>query len=79
MQHNCYTCKYRSEVPGSVNSSCNAAEDKLFVAAFVAQSSGNFPNLKLNQHGMKNGWAFWPVDFDPCWVERCNFYERKDK
>lgn len=68
MQHNCYTCKYRSDVPGSADSSCN-------VAAFFAQSGGNFTSLKLNQHGMKNGWAFWPVDFDPCWVERCNFYE----
>jgi len=75
MTHNCYNCKYRGEVPGSAHSSCNAVEDKEIVALHVMISSGSFPNLKLNPHGMRNGWAFWPVDFDPCWVERCNFYE----
>lgn len=25
--------------------------------------------LKFNQHGVKNGWCTWPINFDPIWVE----------
>ena len=79
MQHNCYTCKYRGEVPGSAHSSCNSTGDSsiaMYVAMFIEKSGCNFENLRLNPHGVKNGWAFWPVDFDPVWVEHCNFYEK---
>jgi len=30
--------------------------------------------VQLNPHGVKNGWATWPLDFDPIWVEKCSFY-----
>jgi len=33
--------------------------------------------IKLNLHGVANGWANWPWDFDPIWVQNCNgFGER---
>lgn len=25
--------------------------------------------LKFNQHGVKNGWCTWPINFDPIWVD----------
>ena len=30
--------------------------------------------VQLNDHGVKNGWASWPIDFDPIWIEKCAFY-----
>lgn len=33
--------------------------------------------IKLNPHGVKNGWANWPLDFDPIWVESCVMYTEK--
>jgi hypothetical protein len=30
--------------------------------------------IVLNRHGYQNGWAFWPVNFDPLWIEQCNGY-----
>ena len=24
-----------------------------------------------NAHGIKSGWFSWPIDFDPCWLEKC--------
>lgn len=33
--------------------------------------------VRLNEHGVKNGWALWPVDFDPVWVEECILFETK--
>jgi len=28
-------------------------------------------NVDINLHGAKNGWASWPVDFDPIWINDC--------
>jgi hypothetical protein len=36
------------------------------------------PLVKLNDHGIKNGWASWPMDFDPIWVEGCIFETKKE-
>lgn len=76
MQHNCYNCKHRTKVPGSAHSSCNSVENQLDAAVFTMMGMNKY--LTLNQHGVKNGWAFWPVDFDPCWVDHCNFYESNE-
>lgn len=79
VKHNCYTCKHRRNVPGSAHSSCQIEDldERILtiLAIEVARAGGNFKNIKLNGHGMLNGWAFWPLDFDPVWVEHCNFYE----
>lgn len=79
MTHNCYNCKHRRDLPGSTHSSCKALKEhsELYLIWYIQQADGQTENLKLNPHGMRNGWALWPVDFDPCWVERCNFYESK--
>ena len=33
--------------------------------------------IKINEHGKKNGWADWPLAFDPIWVESCIFFDKK--
>lgn len=80
MTHNCYTCKHRGEVHGSAHSSCKALEEhaEFYLMWYIQQVEGQTENLKLNPHGILNGWAFWPVDFDPCWVDHCNFYESNE-
>ncbi len=35
--------------------------------------------IKLDPHGVANGWAAWPVDFDPVWVNECPFFTIKSK
>jgi hypothetical protein len=35
------------------------------------------PMVSLNDHGVKNGWANWPLNFDPVWVEECLLYNEK--
>jgi hypothetical protein len=35
------------------------------------------PMVSLSEHGVKNGWANWPFDFDPIWVEECLLYNEK--
>ena len=36
-------------------------------------------NVNYSQHGFNNGWFFWPINFDPVWLETCNGFERNDK
>lgn len=33
------------------------------------------PIVSLNEHGVKNGWANWPIDFDPIWVDKCKLFK----
>ena len=58
----CYKCKNRGEVPGSAHSNCVA------VTAKVAGSD----------YGIKSGWFFWPINFDPVWLESCDSFKVKD-
>lgn len=59
MSEDCYKCKHRSEVPGSAHSSCKNLKAKVVG----------------NSHGIKNGWFFWPFNFDPVWLEECDGFE----
>jgi hypothetical protein len=29
------------------------------------------PGVKFHQHGVNNGWANWPSNLDPTWLEEC--------
>jgi hypothetical protein len=84
----CYNCKFRGTVAGSAHSSCNvirsSGDEKsrelelLLAAGSVRLTDGeDNPMVKLNPHGIKNGWAMWPLDFDPVWVDDCKFFNQK--
>lgn len=62
----CYRCKYRGGVPGSAHSSCTAE----FRSRFMV------PNF--DDHGIKNGWAMFPWNFDPVWmITKCINFKQK--
>jgi hypothetical protein len=31
----------------------------------------------INPHGLRMGWASWPINFDPIWIEHCGGFEKK--
>lgn len=81
MENNCYNCKFRVGVPGSVHSGCSLFPNishRLQLAAGVAagQVSGIDLTVKgetkrvlsFEPTGVSNGWCNWPIDFDPVWV-----------
>ena len=86
----CYKCKFRGSVPGSAHSSCNvirqasdiekARELELLIAGGQVSltDQDDNPIVKLNPHGVKSGWAMWPLDFDPTWVDSCGFFKEKE-
>jgi hypothetical protein len=41
--------------------------------------NGEADAIKLDPQGVKNGWANWPFDFDPVWVEKCDMFIDKEE
>jgi hypothetical protein len=86
---NCYECKHRGSVAYSAHSSCNhpifsavPGGEFLPLAWMLKGLKSPFEkrlNLSYSQRGFKNGWFFWPMDFDPVWLETCDGFERNGK
>jgi hypothetical protein len=82
-KHNCYTCRFRGEVTGSAHSFCRALENIYGeelgeVYGLKYALGGETPRgVALGLHGVANGWAIWPINFDPVWVKECGYYEEQ--
>jgi len=77
---NCYECRYRKDMTYSVHSTCEHPEAMasiklLVLAAMLGKEIPNPLNIVGNEHGVKMGWFFWPIDFDPVWLERCDGFK----
>lgn len=79
----CYDCKFRRGIPGDAHSECTiipTPEYRLMVYAITQVSNGiktDIMDVQLNPHGVRNGWAAWPINFDPIWVDKCNLFREK--
>lgn len=52
----CYTCAYKETVPGTCHIKCNNPD----------------PEMKGDPYGVRNGWFFYPILFDPTWkMKKC--------
>jgi molybdopterin/thiamine biosynthesis adenylyltransferase len=85
--HDCYKCIFKQQLP-SHHISCKLIEHPLEVAALVV-SQKRFPFIakidgveteliEINPHGIENGWATYPIDFDPIWIDKCLFYKENE-
>ena len=62
-QNECYECRHRRNNPGDAHISCEKPD----------------PEMLGNSHGVKNGWFFYPFNFDPVWKRKqCQNFERKE-
>jgi hypothetical protein len=73
MKPNCYKCVHRGNLPGDAHSRCNHPLASMSI--FVTHE--NPLGIEAAAHGIKNGWFFWPLNFDPVWLEACNGFEAK--
>jgi len=82
---NCYNCIHRKELGWSAHSKCTALQTiqgietlkPEMINALISAGKVKVPGVKFHQHGIVNGWANWPSNFDPVWLEECRFYEKK--
>jgi hypothetical protein len=82
---NCYNCIHRKELGWSAHSQCSALKtirgiESLkpeMVNMLIRSGKVKVPGVKFHKHGIANGWAEWPSNFDPVWLEECKYYEKK--
>lgn len=43
-----------------------------------ARSPARELGVGIDKHGFEQGWANWPWNFDPVWIESCNGWESKE-
>lgn len=62
VKNECYKCIHKRDVPGD---------------AHIACSNPDF-EMTGNSHGIRNGWFFYPLLFDPVWMtKKCNNFKEK--
>jgi len=61
--NSCDTCMFRGQNAGTHHANC----------------SKKTAMLDVNPHGIENGWATWPLDFDPIWIDSCDSYVNKSE
>ena len=89
MSNECLTCKYRGKLYNSVHSSCKHPivtkimgdhEALMWLMVGIVENcrtivSNPGLNVEFAHQGIEGGWASWPFNFDPRWLENCNGYE----
>ena len=59
----CYSCVHKREVPGNAHIQCVKPDE----------------DMQGTRHGLRNGWFFYPLLFDPTWKEvMCKNYQSKE-
>lgn len=84
----CNKCKFVGTVVGSAHKSCTVLQDSgldIMVASGMAQiqitekdGSNSRPAVEVSDWGKSHGWADWPIQFDPIWIEKCAFFAKKE-
>lgn len=89
-KHNCYKCNFRGTLPGSAHSRCNfiketfSGEEAHATLLEMRLATNNVeltvketrePLIVMAETGIRGGWATWPIDFDPIWVEKCLMFK----
>lgn len=78
---NCYQCKYRRNVPGDAHSCCRyPGNDIDLFGLFSKKNADNAAklNIRADPYGVRSGWFYWPMNFDPVWLSNCDGFECKD-
>lgn len=60
---NCHKCEYVRSIPGDCHVSCTSGTAR----------------VEVNNYGYSQGWAFWPFNFDPIWIESCSGFKSNEK
>jgi len=70
--NDCYKCKYRRPLPGNTHSQCVFPLALSPGAGIKMGEEKIFEFITINEYGKSQGWAYFPYNFDPIWIE-CRF------
>ena len=85
---NCHQCIYKKYVPGDAHIQCIHPElekpGELIntISSIFAPESNPVAkklNITMNQHGIRNGWCSWPMNFDPIWINNCQGFTTNEQ
>lgn len=64
-EFDCYKCKYRKPLDGNAHSKCTNKKGTKTL------------RIEANVVGVKNGWFYFPHNYDPIWLENCEGFRAK--
>ena len=71
---NCYKCVHRMSLSGSAHSRCNKFDAKVeYDFHLYLLSERQFIG---DEHGIRQGWFRWPLNFDPVWLVSCDGFSK---
>lgn len=89
---NCSECKYSKTIPGDCHLSCNVINEHVGFEKLSSIQKVNLTTicvlnkaelfeskniLEIDTHGFRKGWADWPLNFDPIWINYCKLFQNK--
>lgn len=56
----CYFCEFKRNIPGDAHIRCVNPDE----------------NMRGDPHGIRSGWFFYPINFDPVWkTKKCSNFK----
>lgn len=69
----CYSCRYQHAIPGDSHVGC-ALKGTPF-NTYIEARMGRLEPPQRDPHGIAGGWCLWPINFDPIWIDHCNYQQ----
>lgn len=84
---NCHNCVFKRNIPGDCHIACahpvivpNATKIVLIIVNGQGHALEPLLGFTFNHHGVQQGWANFPVNYDPVWMEgECKLFMDKDE
>jgi len=82
---NCHQCIHRGSIPGDAHLCCRhpaiPKHDLMMGLMMIiagdpgVQIAMQKLNIRIDEYGFRQGWAYWPYNFDSTWINNCDGYE----
>lgn len=83
---NCYSCKFKRNIPGNNHISCAKAKNENSASLMLVsildrhkfqQILNQVYNFSVPDYAITSGWFQFPMNFDPSWIQgKCSQFEQ---